>query len=101
MKVMERCSQSVLTSNNDEVLAIEKKFDALEAKMEGAPQKRRYWAGYGGLVAGTMVWEREWDSMASIEAYFEKTFTDAEWVATTAEASKIYGPPHFELYMPW
>jgi hypothetical protein len=98
MKIMERCTQKVVGKSED-AIALEKKYDELEAKMGGVPSKRRYWAGPSGLPAGTMVWERDWPSIAAWEAYMEKTFSDPEWAALSATG--VYADGQFEIFAPW
>jgi hypothetical protein len=95
--ILERCTQTVVGKHED-MLAAEKTFDELEAKMGNVPPKRRYWAGYGSLPFGTMVWEREWESMAALEAYQAKTMADPEWVVMWKDIHKIFADIPMELY---
>jgi len=95
--IMERYTQNVI-GTYDEMVAIEKEFDALEAKIGNVPHKRRYYAYYGSLPLGTFVWEREWESLAALEAYHVITMNDPDWAATTEKAGKIYADFHSELY---
>ncbi len=95
--ILERCAQKVI-GTFEEALALEKEFDALEAKMGNVPPKRRYYAAYGSLPSGTFVWEREWESMAALEAYQAKTMNDPEWATTLGKAEKIFADFHFELF---
>jgi hypothetical protein len=98
--IMERCMQQVIGSF-EAVESIEKEFDALEAKMGNVPAKRRYWAMYGSLPFTTMVWERDWESMAVLEAYNNKTMADPEWAPMFEKAGKVFGESHRELYFAW
>jgi hypothetical protein len=95
--VMERCTQKVIGSY-DEAVAIEKEFEALETKMGNVPTKRRYYAMYSGLLNSTYVWERDWESLAALEAYSIKTMNDPEWAAVIAKAAKIFADSHFEIF---
>ena len=95
--VMERCVQTVV-GTYEEVKAIENEFDSLEAKMGNVPNKRRYWASYGSLPFGTMIWEREWDNLAAIQAYNEKIMQSPDWTPTFDKAGKIFSNVRFELY---
>jgi hypothetical protein len=97
MAILERCTQNVIAKEED-MIALEKKFDALEAKMGHVPPKRRYYAMYGALPAGTMVWEREWENMAAIEAYNDKAMNSPEWASAFQEAAKVFADTHFELF---
>jgi hypothetical protein len=95
--ILERYTQNVI-GTYDEMVAIEKVFDALEAKLGNVPPKRRYYAYYGSLPLGTFIWEREWESLAALGAYHSITMNDPEWAATTEKAGKIYADFHSELY---
>jgi hypothetical protein len=47
-----------------------------------------------------MVWERDWENMAALEAYNDKTMmNDPEWDAMFTKVGKIYGESHRELYI--
>lgn len=98
--IMERCTQEVIGSWED-VKAIENEFDALEAKMGNVPTKRRYWSTYAGLPFATMVWERDWESLADLETYNNKTMNDPEWSPMFDKAGKVFGTSHRELYWSW
>jgi hypothetical protein len=95
--ILERCTQKII-GTVEEAYAIEKEFDALEAKMGNVPPKRRYYATYGSLPLGTFVWEREWESMAALEAYQTKMMVDPEWASTQERAEKIFADFHSELF---
>jgi hypothetical protein len=95
--ILERCTQRII-GTVDEAFAVEKEFDALEAKMGNVPPKRRYYATYGSLPLGTFVWEREWESMAALEAYQAITMSDPEWAVMFGKAEKIFADFHSELF---
>lgn len=95
--IMERCTQKVI-STNKEAYELEIEFDALESKLEGVPQKRRYWAGYCSLPANTMVWERDWPSLAAVEAYNQTIAKDPEWRKLFEKANKVYTDLVFEIF---
>ena len=94
---LERRTHKVIGKYED-LAVMEKKFDALEAKMANVPSKRRYFAVFGTLPLFEFVWEREWTTLAAMEAYYDITMNDPEWNAASEEASKIVGEGHSELY---
>jgi len=98
MKIMERCIQRVKDGKFSEFIALEKKYDAAEAKLGNVPPKRRYWVHYGGLFGNTNVWEREWENQAALDAYGEKIWNNPEWDALNKEATEVFYDGHFELY---
>ncbi len=95
---VERCTQKVI-GTYEEAVALEKKFDVLEAKIGNVPPKRRYTIVYGGYPANTFIWEREWESLSALESYRAKTtFDDPGWAEAFQEAGKILADSTFELY---
>ena len=97
--IMERCTQKVI-GTHQEAYAIEKKFDMLEVGMENVPGKRRNWAGYGGLPANTMVWERDWPSLAALEVYNQTISKDPKWRDAFDESVGVYDDMVFEILLP-
>ena len=95
--ILERCTQKII-STNKEAFALEKKFDALEAKVGNVPVKRRYMPGYSGHMANTFIWERDWPSMAALESYNEKISKDPEWAEVFEEARGVFAEIKFELF---
>jgi hypothetical protein len=100
--IMERCVQRIVSSYEDAV-AMEKEFDALEAKMGNVPPKRRYYVLYGSLPQTMYVWERDWESMAALEAFLKKQEGDPEWDALFAKVTNFLTDFQRDLYgiMTW
>jgi hypothetical protein len=48
----------------------------------------------------TLVYEMEWDSLAALEASFEKMFTDPETQAFMAKSDAVVESHVNEFYMP-
>jgi hypothetical protein len=74
----------------------EKKFDKLEKGLGGCPPKKHLWLMYGGDEFGTIIWEREWDSLAVMEAFYDKFPMDEvtkilEHDIVSSERVEIYG----------
>jgi hypothetical protein len=55
----------------------EKRFIAIEARLGGFPTKRYYSLLFGGESGNVTVWEREWESLAVMEATYGKMMEDA------------------------
>jgi hypothetical protein len=98
-KVLERLTQQVYATKWADLEKLDKKYDAIESRL-GFPSKRRYRLFAGGGGTNTLVIEREWDSLADLEATYEKAFNDPEWQAVDAEAPQIIADNQFELLMP-
>ena len=76
MRIIERRTQKVEKGGWDAYWAVEKQFDALEARMGGFPAKRYYHPME--KYTTTIVWEREWESFTTMEATYEKEWADPE-----------------------
>ena len=99
MTIIERQIQKVCPGKWAELEVIDKKFDAIESRL-GFPPKRRYRCYIGGHDTNTLIVERQWDSLAAMEAAFEKVFADPEHQARGAELDSIIESTQFELYAP-
>lgn len=98
-KVLERLTQQVFATKWPELEELDKKYDAIESRL-GYPPKRRYRLFAGGGNTNTLVIEREWESLADLEAAYEKAFIDPEWQAVDAKALQIIADNQFELLLP-
>jgi hypothetical protein len=98
MKVLERQLQKVDRASWAKKIALEKRYDVVEARL-GYPPTRRYRPWSGALDNDTRVNERVWSSLAVFEATTEKALADPEWRALGAEGASIVLSNHFEWYM--
>ena len=98
-KVLERLTQQIYTTKWPDLDELDKKYDAVESK-HGYPPKRRYRLFVGGGSTNTLVIEREWESLAAMEAAYEKAFVDPEWQAVSAEAADIVANNQVEILLP-
>jgi hypothetical protein len=99
MVLVERQIQQVRPDKWAELEAIDKKFNAIESRLGFAP-KKRYRCYVGGHNTNTLIIERQWESMAAMEAAYEKAFADSGWQALGAEVVSIVESDRHELYMP-
>jgi hypothetical protein len=76
----------------------EKVWEDVEARLGGFPPKRHYYLMAGSEVAGTTVWEREWESLAVMEAAYDGMFTDSEAQGLGHRAQEIYDGERIEYY---
>ncbi len=98
MKVLERQIQKIERSSWNKKLALEKRYDVVEARL-GYPPTRRYRAWSGELDMDTRVNERVWSSLAVFEATMEKAYADPEWRELGAEGASIVLSNHLEWYI--
>jgi hypothetical protein len=91
MKVLEHVVQSVDFNKTtlEEVMAKEKKFEAVADRVGGFPPKLRYFTYYGKDNPYTFFWDRIWNNLAEMEAAYAKLRQQPEM----AEIRKM--PPEF------
>jgi hypothetical protein len=99
MIITERMIQHVYPGKWVELEAIDKKYNAVEARL-GFPAKKRYQLLMGSHPMGTLIIERQWPSLAAMEAANEKGMADPEYQTLQQESAQIIKSVHWELYMP-
>lgn len=99
MIAMERLVQKVIPGKWAALEEVDKKFNALESRF-GFPAKKRYQCMTGGYDTNTLIIERQWESLAALEAAYEKITPTPEYQALVVEMSSIIENQHIELYMP-
>ncbi len=98
MRIMERLIQKVDRSSWAKKIAIEKRYEVVEARL-GFPPSRRYRAYVGPLESNTRVIERDWSSIGAFLTTTEKALEDAEWQALGGEQIGIVLSNTRELYI--
>jgi hypothetical protein len=91
--------QKVLPGKWAALEEIDKKFNAVESRL-GFPSKKRYRCMIGGHDTNTLVVERQWDSLAKMEAAHEKAFLDPEHQALAEEINSLIVSNQYEVYIP-
>jgi hypothetical protein len=99
MFFVERSIQLVHPDKWPELEVIDKKYNTVESRL-GFPAKKRFRCYVGGHTTNTLIIERQWESLASMETVYEKAFTDPEWQALGAETTSIIKSDQVELYVP-
>ena len=99
MITVERQIQKIRPGKWAELEEIDKNYDAVKSRL-GFPPKRRYRCYIGGHDINTLIIERQWDSLAAMEATYEKAFVDSEWQGIEAQTASIIEGVQFELYAP-
>lgn len=99
MAILERMIQKVINNQWDAVLAQEKEWDALEAKVGGFPKKRRFRSYASPLSHDAFVWEREWENFAACEAAYARLFALPEVKSLAKAQESLTADGHVELYM--
>lgn len=99
MKVVEWMIQDIYPGQDSALDELDKRYDAIESTL-GFPSKRRLWCISGTLDNNAIVIEREWESMAAMEAAYEKAFAHPDIQALWEEGRKIIKSSRIELYTP-
>jgi hypothetical protein len=99
MIVVQRIIQQIYPGKNAELEALDMRWDAVEQGL-GFPPKKRLWSISGGHATNTLIVERQWASMAAMEAAYEKSFANPDIQALEAEGDAIIKSSRIELYMP-
>ena len=99
MICIERHIQQIRPGKWGELGALDKKFNAVESRL-GFPAKRRYRCYMGGHDLNTLIVERQWESLAAMEAAYERSFMDPEYQAVEAESVSVLESVQIELYAP-
>ena len=77
MAIMERWVHQLKDHDAwDEIMVQEKQWVEIEQGLGGFPSKRHYQPLAGSEDSLKFIWEREWDSMSTMEQHYEKLATD-------------------------
>jgi hypothetical protein len=95
---VERMIQKIAPGKWEALEVLDKQYDVLESKL-GFPPKRRMRAIFGSLPLETVIVEREWESMAALEASAMKRMMDPGYPALEAKGVGIIESLVWEIYM--
>ena len=96
MALLERHIQKIRASNL--IKEWEQSWIALEKRLGGFPDKRYYELVSGTDPMGTMVWEREWETFATMDAAYQRMFQDPEASRLGARAHEVITEERLEYY---
>jgi hypothetical protein len=99
MIAIERMTQKVFPGKWAELEKIDKKYDVVEKRL-GFPPKKRYQCMIGCHDTNTIIIERQWESLAVMEATYEKAFADPELQALGVEIASIVKHSRVDVYTP-
>jgi hypothetical protein len=77
MRVLERRIQVLERGEQDAYLAKEKQWQAIEERLGGFPSKR-HCVPMSHPLGTTVIWEREWESLATMEDAYTRLVSDLE-----------------------
>jgi len=99
MVAIDRMIQHVRPDKWAELVEIDKRYTAVENRLGFSP-KKRYQCIMGSHDVNTLIVERQWGSLAVMEATYEKAFADPEHQALQKEITSILKSAQWEIYMP-
>ena len=99
MITLERLIQKIYPGKWDALEELDKKYNAIESKF-GFPPKKRYQSIMGEFDQNTLIIERQWESMAVMEATYEKIMADPEYQALGKETIGVVKSSRMEAYTP-
>lgn len=94
---LERQIQHIRPGKWEELEVMDQNFNKVESR-NGFPAKRRLRCYIGGLTNNTLVIERDWESLAAMEAAYMKVFMDPDWQALSAPLDAIVESNQTEVY---
>jgi len=83
----------VLLGQMAEAMELNKKWMAMVGRLAGPLSFRMYRPLFGGEYMHTIVFEAEWDSLATLAAFFEKMMAEMSKWEAVVESHEV------ELYM--
>lgn len=99
MKIIERLVQEIHVGKFGDLIELDERYATLERPL-GYPPLKRCYALVGPHSMLTTVIEREWESMAAMEAAREKAMDSPELQALHVEGAAIIKSSYMELYVP-
>jgi hypothetical protein len=97
MVTLERLIQHITPGKWAELEALDKEYDVVESRF-GFPPKKRYQLLAGPDEIQTLVIERQWPSLAAMEAAYEKIMADSAYQTLTAKSLPVIRDNRWELY---
>ena len=97
--IVERIIQKIYPGKRGALDAIDERFAVVEGGL-GFPSKKRFSSISSMLDNNSIVIEREWESLAAMEAAYGRAYASAEQQALYAEMDEIVKSSRIELYMP-
>ena len=99
MKIIQRGTMKILPGKMAEATDLFQKHTAIATRL-GCPSMRSYRPFIGSEFFHTIIGEAEWDSMAAIEAFFNKMMADSEMQALMAKWEAVLESHVIEFYAP-
>jgi len=99
MKIIQRGTMKIVPGKMAEAMELMAKHTAAATRL-GCPSMRSYRPVIGGEYFHTIIGEAEWDSMAAMEAFYEKMMVDPEMQELMAKWEPVMESHVIEFYAP-
>jgi hypothetical protein len=91
--------QKIIPGKWEALFEITARYNELESRL-GYPPSKHYRCITGTHDLNTIIVERQWDSMAAMEAAYEKAFVEPAYQTLNDELNDVVASTQIELYMP-
>ncbi len=95
-RIMQRLVQYIAPGKLEALNELDRKFDVVEKSLD-FPPKRRY-LSIAGPEYGTLIIEREWESLAEMEQADDKCRDHPEWTDLVNQVTPLIVKEYWELY---
>ena len=99
MKIIQRGTMKIVPGKMAEAMQLMEKHTAASFRL-GCTNYRSYRPLIGGEFFHTIIGEAEWDSMAAMEAFYEKMMADSEMQALMDKWEPVLESHVVEFYAP-
>jgi len=99
MKIIQRGTMKIVPGKMQEAMELMGKHTAASMRL-GCPSFKSYRPLIGGEFFHTIIGESEWDSMASMEAFYERMMADSEMQELMAKWEPVMESHVVEFYAP-
>ena len=100
MRVVQRGIMKIVPGKMEEAMKLNEKHSIAATRL-GAPPWKAYRSLSGqGEFFHTIIEEAEWDSFASMEAFFERMMTDPEMQELMSKWESVLESHEIEFYLP-
>ena len=91
--------QKAVRGKSEELKELNRKWNAVDERL-GLPPQKEYSCMFGGHDSRTWLYIVEWESMAAIEAGYQRFMADPEAKELMAQVPDVVESTQYELYAP-
>jgi hypothetical protein len=99
MKIIQKGTMKIVPGKMAEAMELMEKHTAASTRL-GCPSMKSYRPLIGSEFFHTIIGEAEWDSMAAMEAFYERMMEDSEMQALMAKWEPVMESHVIEFFTP-